>query len=151
MCFNGRGMSKPRHTTCEGQGPIAERSAVAGGGGLWRRHSCRRVLATFQSPVSAGGKLTRNSAATGTRTRDWKVPRTCRLESLRYGVWSPGVMEWTFSPPSQETNEARQIPGARSICFHASKKQMISGPLVRCSHPCNVAGCSTLCSGNVAP
>ena len=77
--------------------------------GLWRRHSCRRVLATFQSPVPSCGKASGKSDATGTRTRDWKVPRTRRLESLRNGVWPPGVMEWTFSPPSQETNESRQI------------------------------------------
>ena len=63
-------MSEPRHTTGDGQWPVAERSAVAGGGGLWRRHSCRRVLATFQSPVPAYGKASGKSAGPGTRTAE---------------------------------------------------------------------------------
>ena len=49
-------LGKKSHQVGDWQPPIAERSAVNGAGGLWRRHSCRRVLATFQSPVPACGK-----------------------------------------------------------------------------------------------
>jgi hypothetical protein len=45
----------------------------------WRRHSCRRVMATFQSPVPCAELSLRG-------TRDWKVPSTRRLESLRYAA-----------------------------------------------------------------
>ena len=52
----------------------------------WRRHSCRRVLATFQSPVPVGGKSSGISADMG--TRDWKVPHTRRPASRRYDARS---------------------------------------------------------------
>ena len=72
-------MAKQSHQVGGGQTPTAEHSASDGGGGLWRRHSCRRVLATFQSPVPTCGKASEKSAFTG--TRDWKVPGTRRQAS----------------------------------------------------------------------
>ena len=63
-------MAKKSHKVGDWQPPTAERSAVGGDGGLWRRLSCRRVLATFQSPVPACGKSSGKSAGTG--TRDWQ-------------------------------------------------------------------------------
>ena len=124
-------MAKKSHKVGDWQPPTAERSAVGGDGGLWRRLSCRRVLATFQSPVPAHGKASRKSDGTG--TRDWKVPRTRRLKNLRYGVWPPCAMEWPFLPPGNTIVVSRAK--SNQIAFGARP----SRPQQRDFEPCHCA------------